>query len=314
MPEGKTAYASSTYLNNYNNQFGPGNAVDGNTESFMHTEIADSARWLSVDLGGLANISRIVLWNRASFSERLANAEMRVGTWPIRTTNDTGAVTKNPLVWQQNGGGSGAVPAYQVVFSTPVVGRWVTVQNFRSGVAAGEAVLAVGEVEVYGNMLTASRSAVCPAQPGWCEYPGSSLEMVDCDNDGIMDLVCTDVYGRRGVRLSSKSCVSDDASTGWPMAPSSLCPAKFPVNVALGKTAYASSNYINMFPASNAVDGNTSSFMHTAFEDAAKWLSIDLGSVMNVTRIVLWNRQDCCQERLVNAENGGGLLLSAPET
>ncbi|GLC49965.1 hypothetical protein PLESTB_000327800 [Pleodorina starrii] len=220
---------------------------------------------------------------------------MRVGTWPIRTTNDSGAVAKNSLVWQQNGGGSGAIPAYQVVFSTPVVGRWITVQNFRSGVAAGEAVLAI--------------AAVCPTQPGWCEHPGSTLEMVNCDNDGIMDLVCTDVYGRRGVRLSSKSCVSDDASTGWPMAPSSLCPAKIPVNLALGKTSYASSNYINIFPASYAVDGNMDTFMHTAFEDSAKWLSIDLGSVMKVTRIVLWNRQDCCPERLANAEVRAGATV-----
>ncbi|GLC75096.1 hypothetical protein PLESTF_001593500 [Pleodorina starrii] len=255
----------------------------------MHTDPADSARWLSVDLGGLANISRIVLWNRAfCCQERLANAEMRVGTWPIRNANDTGFVTSNPLVWQQNGGGSYAVEAYQVVFSPPVVGRWVTVQNFRSGVAA---------------------AAACPIQPSWCDHPGSTLEMVNCDNDGIMDWVCTDIYGRRGVRLSSKSCVSDDASTGWPMAPSSLCPAKIPVNVALGKTAYASSVYLNQFPASFAVDGIMTTYTHTNDEDSAKWLSIDLGSVMKVTRIVLWNRQDCCQERLLNAEVRAGTTV-----
>ncbi|WP_010182124.1 galactose-binding domain-containing protein [Aquimarina agarilytica] len=73
-------------------------------------------------------------------------------------------------------------------------------------------------------------------------------------------------------------------------------------NIALNKPATQSSNYLNRFPASLAVDGNTNgadNFNHTE-NDQNAWLEVDLGSVSDITTINVYNRTDCCQGRLNN--------------
>ena len=73
-------------------------------------------------------------------------------------------------------------------------------------------------------------------------------------------------------------------------------------NVALGKPATQSTTAFGG-DASRAVDGNTSgqwgdgSVTHTQDERYA-WWEVDLGAVYKLDRIVIWNRMDCCWERL----------------
>ncbi|HEX5709557.1 MAG TPA: discoidin domain-containing protein [Pyrinomonadaceae bacterium] len=84
-------------------------------------------------------------------------------------------------------------------------------------------------------------------------------------------------------------------------------PLTQPVNVALGGAATQSSTLAYSIPtaASNAVDGNTSgnffvgSMAHTNSE-AQAWWQVDLGAVRQVDSIKIWNRTDCCGERLSN--------------
>ncbi|HVR76229.1 MAG TPA: discoidin domain-containing protein, partial [Planctomycetota bacterium] len=77
------------------------------------------------------------------------------------------------------------------------------------------------------------------------------------------------------------------------------------VNVALGKTALQSTTGFGG-DASRAVDGNTSgnygdnSMTHTAAADPAPSWEVDLGEEFDISRIVLWNRTDCCMWRLSN--------------
>ncbi len=72
-------------------------------------------------------------------------------------------------------------------------------------------------------------------------------------------------------------------------------------NVALGKTATQSSQD----HAERAVDGNTSGYYwdwsttHTAHE-FAPWWQVDLNGAHTVNEVVLYNRTDCCQDRLSN--------------
>jgi hypothetical protein len=55
-----------------------------------------------------------------------------------------------------------------------------------------------------------------------------------------------------------------------------------------------------------AIDGNNSgdysrgSVTHTAVADTAPWWELDLGQSYPIGKIVLWNRTDCCAERLHN--------------
>lgn len=74
-------------------------------------------------------------------------------------------------------------------------------------------------------------------------------------------------------------------------------------NLALGRTATQSSTLYTT--AAAAVDGNrdgnfaNSSVTHTN-SSAQPWWQVDLGSVQNLDSVKLWNRTDCCGDRLSN--------------
>mgnify|MGYP001277153668 CR=1 FL=1 len=69
----------------------------------------------------------------------------------------------------------------------------------------------------------------------------------------------------------------------------------------------SSSDTVYGRPASVAVDGNTSgdyyaeSVTHSAFENNA-WWRVDLGAIYNIRQIKVFNRTDCCSERLRGAK------------
>lgn len=87
-------------------------------------------------------------------------------------------------------------------------------------------------------------------------------------------------------------------------SPPSPPPPPPPVNLALNKPAIQSSNY-DVGTANKAVDGNTSgnwydwTVTHT-FADNQAWWQVDLGSVSQLGNINVWNRTDCCGNRLSN--------------
>ncbi|MFY9553129.1 MAG: discoidin domain-containing protein [Blastocatellia bacterium] len=75
-------------------------------------------------------------------------------------------------------------------------------------------------------------------------------------------------------------------------------------NLALGKTATQSSTAFGA-AASRAVDGNTNgnwaggSVTHTNYENQP-WLEVDLGNVQQIQNVKIWNRTDCCSDRLTS--------------
>lgn len=75
-----------------------------------------------------------------------------------------------------------------------------------------------------------------------------------------------------------------------------------PRNLAIGKATSQSSTY-NGSPSQLAVDGNTNgnyyggSVTHTG-PDAQAWWQVDLGSNSAIDQVKVWNRTDCCPERL----------------
>lgn len=75
-------------------------------------------------------------------------------------------------------------------------------------------------------------------------------------------------------------------------------------NLAAGKAANQSSTHEGA-AAARAVDGNTSgawlggSVTHTQ-SNAKAWWQVDLGAVTLLGKVVLYNRVDCCSERLSN--------------
>jgi hypothetical protein len=92
------------------------------------------------------------------------------------------------------------------------------------------------------------------------------------------------------VRLKPTSSSDRSAAVKW----------RALTNLALNKPAVQSSEGA---PAGRAVDGNTEgafdrkSVTHTLAEPNA-WWQIDLGRTAKISGIVIWNRTDCCSERL----------------
>jgi hypothetical protein len=79
----------------------------------------------------------------------------------------------------------------------------------------------------------------------------------------------------------------------------------FASNLALGKTATQSSTYGTGPVAALAVDGNTNGnfwagSVTATLPDANAWWQVDLGSSATVNSIVIWNRTDCCGDRLAD--------------
>ena len=110
-------------------------------------------------------------------------------------------------------------------------------------------------------------------------------QAVDTDGDGVGNNADTD---------DDNDGVNDSAGN--------------PVNVALGKPATQSSIYPHScYPtAAKAVDGNTNgifypncSVTHTN-SDPQAWWQVDLQAVYPLDTITLWNRTDCCGDRLTN--------------
>jgi hypothetical protein len=59
----------------------------------------------------------------------------------------------------------------------------------------------------------------------------------------------------------------------------------------------------DVFPSRNFVDGDTGqtyNFVHTSCGDVP-WIQVDLGSMINIYRVVVYNRVDCCHHRIHGA-------------
>ncbi len=70
-------------------------------------------------------------------------------------------------------------------------------------------------------------------------------------------------------------------------------------NLALNKPASQSSDYNASFVASVALNEDTTDFSHTKKEDNP-WWQVDLESISDITTIEVYNRADCCKDRLSN--------------
>jgi hypothetical protein len=72
-----------------------------------------------------------------------------------------------------------------------------------------------------------------------------------------------------------------------------------PTNVAQGKVATQSSDYSTRYPAGNAVDGSLTNFADTQ-NSAQPWWQVDTGASYPIDQIAIYNRIDCCADRLAD--------------
>lgn len=186
-------------------------------------------------------------------------------------------------------------PGLSVVSASPDTGTWAapnwTIGTLNSGVLATLEIVAVADV--VNNVPYAKLSNIAFNSQDQVDANITSdapfatvLVNYDSDNDNIIDN--TDL---------------DDDNDG--ILDSVECPANT-TNFALGGTASMSSTYPGGL-ASYAIDGNTNgnwsggSVAHTMTTTDTEWLTIDLGSSELIDGIRIWNRTDCCSNRLSDA-------------
>ena len=72
-------------------------------------------------------------------------------------------------------------------------------------------------------------------------------------------------------------------------------------NIITPNTAVSkSSDYGGSYPASNFVDGNLYNFAHSSCGDVP-WIEVDLNSMTDIYKVVVYNRVDCCQSRILGS-------------
>ncbi len=122
------------------------------------------------------------------------------------------------------------------------------------------------------------------AAQGWTHQ--SNGELVNPSSG----LCLTDPGGNTSARLDIETC-TDATDQQWTLPTGSGSGGPPPTscgttNLALDKTATASSLESAAYPASNAVDGNTGTRWSSAFSDP-QWLEVDLGSVQSLCQVSL---------------------------
>jgi hypothetical protein len=214
---GKSAAQSST------SGIGAMAAVDGNTDgdyfknSVSQTE-SQTNPWWEVDLGAMATIQEVSIWNRADCCPgRLSDYWIFVSSSPFSRTESISDLANRRDVWASH---QTSPPNPSVNIAVGRHGRYIRIQLSATGI------LNLAEVQVWG---------------AW-------------SND----------------------------------------------NVALGKSAFQSTTWS---PAARAVDGNVDGeyFDGSVSQTAAEpmpWWQVDLGAAAAIQSIAIWNRTDCCADRL----------------
>ncbi|MCJ7622722.1 MAG: discoidin domain-containing protein [Anaerolineaceae bacterium] len=264
---GKPASQSSTFSHPYS---GANRAVDGVTDgqffagSTTHTN-EDYRAWWQVDLGKVDNIQTIKVWNRTDCCwDRLRDFYVLVSDVPFISTSLNNTLLQPGASGYHISGEAGR-PTEVAVNRT---GRYVRVQ------LVGSNYLSLSEVEVWG---------------------GSSVPAT-VEPTKTPTVTTTEVITRTPTQTAT--------ITASPTPTKTVPPVGELKNLAVGMPASQSSNYSHPYSdAYRAVDGVTDgeflagSTTHTEFENQP-WWQVDLGKVVGIQKIKIWNRTDCCSNRL----------------
>jgi hypothetical protein len=321
-------------------------AVDGNTDglwsnrSITHTAL-QAQPWWQVDLGAVADIGEVILYNRADCcSDRLADLDI--------------LLSSDGSTWSTAAGLTGVAPA-RAVLAVNAAGRFVRVR------LRGTNYLSLAEVQVRPRNLARNKAAAqsstvlgaaasravdgnpdgawtsgsvthtdFEAQPWWQVDLGAVTEIGQVVLHNRTDC-CGDRLASFDIQLSSDGSAWQNAAGLTGAAPDrvpfAIAAAARYVRVRLRGTNYLSLAEVEVFPpldlarakaaaqsstdfggsAARAVDGNTdgawgnNSVTHTGFE-AQPWWQVDLGAVRGIGQVILHNRTDCCGERLADLD------------
>jgi len=297
-------------------------AIDGNNngdfEAFTmaHTDSAAEA-WWEIDLGSRYELSRIEIFNRTDCcAESLQNFHVLISDAPFGSTS---LATTQAQPGVLDIAPSGIAPPRSIL-AVGRSGRFVRIQLENTDY------LQLAEVEIYGYPASGGSDNFAPL----VDNPGAQASVVA--QSVSLQVVANDVEGDTlsfsaqglptGLDLNSQTGLITGAPTvannysvtlevsdggnntfvtfDWLVSADAL-----PTNVAAGGLASQSST-LNIgvdLSAAQAVDGDTNgnfgsdSLSHTDFENQP-WWQVDLGTNFTISRVAVFNREDCCAEAL----------------
>jgi hypothetical protein len=307
--------------------------------SVTHTAL-QAQPWWQVDLGAAYALGQVVLYNRTDCcGERLANFDILVSnngtSWTRAATYSGIAPARSALSLNASGRfvrvqlrGTNYLSLAEVQVFPPqnlAAGKPASQSSTENGGIASRAV----DDDTNGNWFAGSVThTALQAQPWW-----------QVDLGAVYALGQVVLYNRTdccGERLANFDIFVSNDGVSWTRAAtaSGIAPARSAhfvrasgrfVRVQLRGTNYLSLAEVQVFPAQNlaagkptsqsstenggiasrAVDDNTSgnwfggSVTHTTLQ-AQPWWQVDLGAASALGQVVLYNRTDCCGERLAN--------------
>ena len=294
-------------------------AVDGNTNGnfsagSVTATLSDANAWWQVDLGSTATLTSIVVWNRTDCCwDRLADYWVFVSNTPFGPTDTPSTLQSRTATWS-NHQTTMPIPSTAIA-AAGAQGRYVRVQ------LTGTNVLSLAEVQVIGTAGTLPTYSISGQVV--VTGTGTGLSGVTVALSGGTSASTTTAasgnYSFSGLPAGGNYTVTPSI-TGYTFTPASQSFSSLGAsqtqnfsaavvlvgsNLAAGKTATQSSDYGPTTGAALAVDGNTNGnfsagSVTATLSGANPWWQVDLGSSATVTSIVIWNRTDCCWDRLAD--------------
>ena len=281
---------------------------DNNLQQVTHTDFDDPAPSWEVDLGQEYEIATIVLWNRTDCcSERLTDFVVSVLDAQLNETFSE--------VFFPDGTGfpDPAMGGFEIEVNVPGSIVEVRLLDKHPEFDPGEYFLSLAEVQV---LAVVEGAPIITRQPlgGRVAVGGSftfSVEATGTEplsyqwekNEVAIDGATDSSLVLNGLSLDDAADYSVVISNPVSTVFSDFATLDVtPPNLALCGVASQSTTFGG--DASLAIDGNTNgngpAVTHTSIGDPRPWWELRLAADARINTIVLWNRTDCCQERLSN--------------
>ena len=256
-------------------------AVDGESTTRWSSHFSDD-QWIYVDLGSIYPVSKVILdWETAYASQYAIQVSTNATTWTTVYTEYSG-----------NG-------KLDEVSFTAIDARYVRMQGLKRGTVYG---YSLHEFEVYGTAASDSLSVLTtlkvapsiatlsigsertfsasgfdqyddayPVSVSWSVSGGGSI-----DDQGVF--VAATVGGPFTITAQAEGVIGTATVT--------VVGAESQANLALKRSAVASSEQASGLEAAKAVDGESTTRWSSHFSDD-QWIYVDLGSIYPVSKVIL---------------------------
>ncbi|MCG8501719.1 MAG: Ig-like domain-containing protein, partial [Firmicutes bacterium] len=279
-------------------------AVDGNESS--RWSATGFPQWIEVDLGEVKRINRteVVCHNDRAYQFTIECKTTSGGTYTQvvdRSTNTQGGSIANPITDYFTSTDARYV-RLTVTGAAVYTGTWTSILEFRvfgnssnpvavTGVNVTPTTLSLEEGQTSDLTETVSPSNATDKTVSWSS---SNTSVATVNSSGLVTAVAE---GSATITVTTNDGGFTANCNVTVTSSSSL------TNVALNKsTSQSSTGWGGL--AERAVDGNTSgvwsegSVTHTDVTEPERWWQVDLGQSYTISEIKIWNRTDCCADRL----------------